>query len=126
MGVARAPVVGSGCAPAWIASVLKPGVRSVGDLAMSVACEVGATFGRAGTSRGFIPLDAAGSRRRNILSFDWRYRRRLWNKIPRAQLKLAAAFLALRLIGRVGYATLRCRAIERHALHAFAEDLCTF
>src|SRR4030081_3357200 len=29
MGVARAPVVGSGCAPAWIASVAKPGMRSV-------------------------------------------------------------------------------------------------
>src|SRR5207245_90102 len=29
IGVARAPVVGSGWAPAWMASVAKPGVRSV-------------------------------------------------------------------------------------------------
>src|SRR6266567_46912 len=29
MGVARAPVVGSGCAPAWTASVANPGTRSV-------------------------------------------------------------------------------------------------
>jgi hypothetical protein len=29
IGVTRAPVVGSGCAPAWMASVEKPGKRSV-------------------------------------------------------------------------------------------------
>src|SRR5829696_2403089 len=37
MGVARAPIAGSGVAPAWIASVANPGWRSV----MAVSCKAG-------------------------------------------------------------------------------------